>query len=76
MRIRKITEDDLSDVRELDALAWAGLLPPFRKRVKKYRTLDNLTTNWLDDPEGCLVAEQKGGLLGYIFQSVRQHSVD
>ena len=67
MRIRKITEVDLPNVRDLDALAWAGLFPPFRKRTKRYRTLNNLTTNWLDDPEGCFVAEQKSNLLGYIF---------
>jgi len=67
MRIRKISEEDLPAVSELDALAWAGLFPPFKKHVKKRRTLNNLTTNWLDDPEGCLVAEQKGNLLGYIF---------
>jgi GNAT superfamily N-acetyltransferase len=62
-----MTQSDFAAVRKLDALAWAGLYPPFKKRTKKCRTLVNLATNWGDDREGCFVAEQNGNLLGYIF---------
>jgi GNAT superfamily N-acetyltransferase len=67
MKIRKSAAMDLPKVRDLDAVAWAGLFPPFEKHTKSYRSLANLHSNWSDDPSGCLIAEDNGEYLGYIF---------
>jgi ribosomal protein S18 acetylase RimI-like enzyme len=67
MKIRRITPDDLAEIRELDCAAWAGLWPSGQSKL---RTMVNLLSNWNDAPKGCFVAEHHKELLGYIFSHI------
>jgi ribosomal protein S18 acetylase RimI-like enzyme len=73
--IRKMMEEDLDSVREIEAIAFR----PWWQKVSgnhaqlPVRTRNNVRALLLKDPEGCFIAEEGGQIVGFIFSRTWGH---
>jgi ribosomal protein S18 acetylase RimI-like enzyme len=73
--IRKMMEEDLDSVREIDAIAFR---PWWQKASGNHaqlpvRTRNNVRALLLKDPEGCFIAEEGSQIVGFIFSRTWGH---
>ncbi|MEK6778963.1 MAG: GNAT family N-acetyltransferase, partial [Candidatus Deferrimicrobiota bacterium] len=65
LRLRQMLSADADEVRRVDLLAWQDILPAKLRLTP--RTRENILACRAVFPAGCLVAETRGRMIGFIF---------